>query len=307
MSFSEGQPTDQTGKVPGNAKEPPQHGSYLAPGDVRIEGETTALYVTLALIGVCLLYFAAVSVGSVLIFIGIAVAIIKLRQGQLLGQGVKVSNRLLPEVFQTANRAAEHLTMHVPDIFVVQDPTINAYALGFLGRKSVVLHSATVEAMTSKELEYVIGHELTHIKCDHTIWLALTSAKDKVRVPILSDLLSFIFLYWSRKAEYTSDRGGLIASGDIRASVSALAKIAVGKELSDKLNSDFDVDHLKDIEKDDVAKIAQLMVSHPYIANRIQALRTFSESDTYRRLCHRASGEEMAKTAAGGASSAPSM
>jgi hypothetical protein len=44
----------------------------------------------------------------------------------------------------------------MPDVFLTQSPEINAFATGFLGRKkTVVLHSALVEAMTWDEWVYI--------------------------------------------------------------------------------------------------------------------------------------------------------
>jgi hypothetical protein len=53
---------------------------------------------------------------------------------------------------------------------------------------------------------------------------------------------------------------------------------------STDMNPDFHLDHLKEIEGDDVAKIGDLLGTHPYIAKRIHAPTAFSKSDTYRRL-----------------------
>lgn len=211
---------------------------------------------------------------------------IKIRQGQLLGKGVKVSEHQLPEVHQAALVASERLCMRKPDVFVIQSPIINAYATGFLDdRKTVVLHSALVEAMDEDELLSIIGHEFSHIKCDHTNWIVLTNTAENVaKIPIVSDIIGFIFLLWSRKCEYTCDRGGLLSSRNLKASTSALAKLAVGKQLFERMNLDALLEQKKDVDASDTSRLSELFETHPHIINRIHELKKFYESDLYTKL-----------------------
>ncbi len=256
----------------------------IFPKDIRVHGEIASLYVTLASMAFVLLFLVRSSFGTVMIFLLIIAAVIKVKQGQLLGNSVRTSQHQLSELHEVATGAAQCLDMDFQDFFVIQDPVINAYALGFLGKKSVVLHSATVEAMTPEELKFIVGHELTHIKCHHTLWTALANVKGAVHVPVVADLLGFIMLHWSRKAEYTADRGGLIASHDLVYAVSALAKLTVGKELFKKMNLDHLLHQLHELDQDGLTKLTELFASHPYTVRRIRALKAFYESDAYSDL-----------------------
>ena len=47
--------------------------------------------------------------------------------------------------------------------------------------------------MDEDELGYVIGHELTHIKCAHTHWMALTNASGAIGLPLVSVLVRSCF------------------------------------------------------------------------------------------------------------------
>ena len=75
--------------------------------------------------------------------------------------------------------------------------------------------------------------------------------------------MSLIFLLWSIKAEYTCDRGGLIACGTLKASVAGLAKVAVGNNLYKKLNTEKLLDQIKDIEQDRIYSLSELLSTHP--------------------------------------------
>lgn len=250
----------------------------LAPDNFRVSGETMSLLSGVLGLILVFLVLLRVTFGAILGLLVISVLWLKARQGQLLGHAVKVGPNQLPAVFEEARAAAENLCMPMPDVFVVQSPVINAFAMGFVGRKSVVLHSAIVEALEPDELAFVIGHEFTHIKASHTHWLIFTSIGDTIRLPIVSEALGFLLRGWSRRAEYTADRGGLIASQDLRAAIRAIAKLAVGPQLFD----DLDINELlrqKDaVDADLVSKFGETLGSHPYIVNRVSALHDFSRT-----------------------------
>jgi len=248
----------------------------------RVKYENLILFISLIPI---IIFFFIISFSSLLIFpilIVCSALVLKTKQGQLLGQAVKVSQNQFSDIYEAGKIASERLQMKMPDIFVVQNPVINAYAIGFLGKKSVVLHSKTVEAMNQTELISILGHEFAHIHCNHTKWMVITSSTEAVRIPILSSLFGFMLLFWSRKAEFTADRGGLLASKDLNSSISALAKVAVGDDLFKKLNIDLMVDQMN--SADLVDKLSETFGTHPYMVNRIKNLKEFSRSNIYSKL-----------------------
>jgi len=254
-------------------------GLILSADDFRMPGESLVLYGSLSL---ALLLFCFISLITLFIFpilIAFSALMVKAKQGQLLGQSIKVSEHQLLDVYNAAKIAAKRLLMKMPDVFVRQDPYINAFALGFFGNKSVVLHSKTVEALTENELIHILGHEFSHIKCNHTNWIVVAGSVQDLKIPIISGMMGFILLKWLRMAEYTADRGGLLASKNIDASVHSLAKIAVGEELYKELNIDKMFGQKDDI--DSVANVAEILGTHPYLINRIHALKDFYGSEIY--------------------------
>lgn len=257
---------------------------YISPEDFRVNGENAALYGGFFAAAVILFFLLSVSFGLVLIALGILAIVVWIKQGQLLGNSAKVSPQQFPNVYAISKQAADRLGMHIPDVFVRQDPVLNAFALGFLVRKSVILNSATVESMTDKELQFIIGHEFSHIKCGHTNLAVLTNAHNQIRLPIFTDILNFLFNVWSRRAEYTCDRGGVLANRDLKSAISAICKVAVGPKLVANINIDDLINQSKDIDSSDVARIAETFGSHPYIVKRISALERFFESNRYARL-----------------------
>lgn len=217
--------------------------------------------------------------GIALVATGILVIYVLIQQGALKGAAVTVSPRNFPEVDALAQEAASRLNVSKPNLFIVSSEELNAYALGFVGASCVVLHSAIVYASegSPKELQFIIGHEFTHVKCSHVLWQTI-AAKNPVlgRIPILNDVLPLFFSWWSRQAEFTADRGGLIACGDLAASQRALARLAIGRELFNRLNIE---EFIKQAQDGDVATSAnELFSSHPVLAKRILALAQFAQS-----------------------------
>lgn len=259
--------------------------NQVNPNDLREDGEINSLVVGLLILFVAMSALLSVTFGMVALIVVGSIFWLKVRQGQLLGQAVKIGPKQLPEVYKTAQLAARRLGQPLPDIFITQDPTINAYAMGALGRHTIVLHSATVEAMEPDELCYVIGHELTHIKCGHTQWMILTNLSDTLRLPFVSSIVGYILRAWSRKAEYTADRGGLLASQNLPGSFSAMAKLVVGKELYQQLDIDNLMAQKDDVDSNLVAKLSESLSDHPYIMHRALSLQQFAESNYYQNLC----------------------
>lgn len=217
--------------------------------------------------------------GIALVATGALVIYVLFQQGALKGGGVAVSPRNFQEVDALAQEAATRLNIAKPSLFIQQSEELNAYAMGFVGTSFVVLHSAIVYASegSPKELQFIIGHEFTHVKCSHVLWQTI-AAKNPVigRIPILNFVLPFFFSWWSRQAEFTADRGGLIACGDLAASQRALARLAIGRELFARLNVE---EFIKQAQDGDVTTSAnELFSSHPLLAKRILALADFAQS-----------------------------
>ncbi len=260
----------------------PKDGLILSADDFRMPRERIILYGSLTM---CLALLFFLLPGALFIFpfiILFTVIMVKVKQGQLIGQAVMIKEDLFPDEYQAAKIAADRLDMKMPKVFISMNPFINAYALGFLGEKSVMLYSKTVEAMNKDELISIIGHEFAHIKCNHTNWTVITTSTEGLRIPIVSSIMSFILLMWSRKAEFTSDRGGLLACRDLSASISALAKITVGEKLFNKLNLEKMLEQKDDIKF--MANLSELLGTHPFIIKRIHALKDFHDSETYAKF-----------------------
>lgn len=207
-------------------------------------------------------------------------------RGQLLGQAVKVGPKQFPKLRAMAARAASELSVPVPQLYVVNSPVVNAFTLGTEEDSFIVLHSALVDQMDDDELQFVIGHETGHIQNKHVVYstaLMILSQTAAVWLGPLMEPAMVALRQWHRRAEITCDRAGLLCNKNLDAAVSSFMKLAIG---SKRLYDEMDVDeYLAQLEEgqSSIGRFTEFFATHPHLPKRIQALRTFSESELYRK------------------------
>jgi Zn-dependent protease with chaperone function len=207
-------------------------------------------------------------------------------RGQLLGQAVKVGPRQFPRIRSIAEHCARVLSVPVPQVYVANSPVPNAYTFGTEDESFIVLHSALVDQFDEKELQFVIGHETGHIQNKHVVYgtaLIILSQGFAVLLGPLIEPAMVALRAWYRRAEITCDRAGLLCSGSLEAGVSSFLKLAVG---SRRLYEEMDVEaYLAQLEegRTSIGRFAELFATHPFLPKRVQALRTFAESELYRK------------------------
>lgn len=203
-------------------------------------------------------------------------------RADLLGSAVKVTDQQFPRLYAVAARCAETLHIPVPGVYV--SPAIGALDAHTLGTDEdavVVVNAALVDHLTDDELAFVIGHEYGHLQNHHVVlstalhYLSF-SAAFYVRWIVQPALLAL--KAWSRRAEITCDRAGLLCVRDPAIAEATLVKLALG---SQKLYAELKVDeYLKQLAegRKGIGRVAELFRSHPYLPKRIEALRIFSGS-----------------------------
>ncbi len=207
-------------------------------------------------------------------------------RSQLLGSGVKVSDRQFPRIQRIAQQCADTLQIPVPTLYIVNHPTLNAATYGTNEESFIMVHSALVDHYSDEELLTVIGHECGHIHNSHVVYLTTLHILTRV----LGAFASWIWqpavlalLAWSRRAEITCDRAGMLCSKSDLTSARALTKLALG---SRKLYEEFNIEaFLEQYEegKEGIGKYMEAFASHPYLPKRVLAMRVFAESDLYKK------------------------
>ncbi|MBV6703254.1 M48 family metallopeptidase [Kitasatospora aureofaciens] len=214
-----------------------------------------------------------------------------------LATAVKTSERQFPELYDMVRDAAYVLDLEkVPDLYVTQDPTVNAYTIG-IDTPIIVITSGLVELLDEEELRAVVGHEVGHAMSGHAVYrtmmLILTNIATRIAWVPLGNLAIMAIVTalkeWFRKAELSSDRAGLLAGQDLQASMRALMKLAGGHNLAE-MNVDAFLEQADEYEKagdlrDGVLKLLQVLPqSHPFAVVRVAQLKKWAESDEYRSI-----------------------
>lgn len=247
---------------------------------LRHRQERRALAAAVAFTLFLLVLLGIVSLGVLLVLLPLVfwltAALMRVEHRRHLGNAVRVSERQLPEIAQAAAQAAAMLQAPPFEVLVIESPVSNAYAFGWWPPQVVVVTSALVQMLTLEELQFVLGHEVGHIALGHTrVSSLLGGMLGAPGIPLLSFIGGVAFRWWSRLAEYSADRAGLVAVGDLTVAERALTKLMVGSQLASKVNVEEILTQAQDLDEGWAGDAGETAMDHPYLVRRLQALRAF--------------------------------
>ncbi|MBI5211644.1 MAG: M48 family metallopeptidase [Elusimicrobia bacterium] len=211
----------------------------------------------------------------------------------LLGSTVRVSERQFPEVHAHLARAAEVLGMNPPPLFIIERPDVNAFTLGTDDENSFLLVTRKLlEVVNDRELTFILGHELGHVKSQHVLYVTLATYLANAGVfagrrlfgaLLLAYPLRMALLAWYRRSEITCDRAGLLCCQDVEAARKALLICGCGsREFADRIDLAEFAKQAEDV-RNTYGKWSELFVTHPYLPKRVRSLELFAESHFYLR------------------------
>lgn len=207
-------------------------------------------------------------------------------RGQLLGSSVKVSDRQFPRLHKIAQGCAETLGIATPQVYIVNNPTLNAATYGTDEESFIMVHSALVDHYTDEELKMVLGHECGHIHNSHVVYLTTLHYLKMVAsafVPWIVYPALIPLNAWSRRAEITCDRAGMLCAKNDQIAMRALTKLVLGsRKLYDEFNLEAFLEQYEE-GKDTIGRYMEAFASHPYLPKRVLAMRVFAESELYRK------------------------
>jgi Zn-dependent protease with chaperone function len=214
-----------------------------------------------------------------------------------LAGGVRVSERQFPQINDMVRDGAYILDLpDVPEVFITQDPAVNAMTLGS-DRPFMVITTGMVDLLDPEELRTVVGHELGHVLSGHAVYRTMlynliNLARRIAWMPIgYLGLRGIIWALeeWYRKSELSCDRAGLLASQDVDAARRVLMKLAGGSRMSELSADAFheqahEYDAVPDV-RDGLLKILQLQGNtHPFAVVRFAELDRWATSGEYERI-----------------------
>lgn len=204
---------------------------------------------------------------------------------------------------QILREACRTLDMAEPELYITSNPFPNAFT-GGVERPYITLRSSIVDTLTDEQLVHLMGHELGHIKAGHVLYRSVAA----MLVPLLEAVgrrtfglgdvasmsLMLAFFEWSRQAELTADRAGLLASQSLEVSIDAnLALTAGPNRLAHEMNRDAFLDQARAYQDasglDAIGKILVYVLmgsgsTHPMPVHRTQELERWVLSGEYDRI-----------------------
>lgn len=145
--------------------------------------------------------------------------------------GIRLGPRQVPQVWKQGVLAARMLGLpKMPDVYISGDSLWQTFTFGSDVSSFIVLGTAILNNFQGDELLFVLAREMGHCRAGHALWKSVdrflngTSAKGG---PLSKGILSAIsptkliegavdipLMAWSRQADITADRAGLLAVGD---------------------------------------------------------------------------------------------
>src|SRR3954465_11299368 len=105
---------------------------------------------------------------------------------------VKVTPKQAPDLHAKLQIACTTLGVDMPDLFVQQNPIVNAFT-GGVEKPVIVLHSSLIERLNDEEVLAVVAHEVGHIHAEHVLYLtAARLIEFLAKSAVLASPLTFI-------------------------------------------------------------------------------------------------------------------
>ena len=207
-------------------------------------------------------------------------------KSQLLGSSVKVGERQFPRIHAIAKQCADTLHIATPQVYIVNSPVLNAATYGTNEESFIMVHSALVDHYSDEELLTVIGHECGHIHNSHVVYLTALHYLTRMASVFVQWIVQPAIIAlraWSRRAEITCDRAGMLCSKNDAVSARALTKLVLGsKKLYEEFNIDAFLDQYEE-GKDGIGKYMEVFATHPWLPKRVLAMRVFGESQLFQK------------------------
>ena len=213
-----------------------------------------------------------------------------------LGSAVRADERQFSRLHRLLGDVARTLdATELPELYVATSPFPGAMTIG-MNKPFIVLNSALVDLLDEEELRFVIAHELGHAVSGHAVYQTLLQRMlqmSGVLVAIPIGGLGFRAIVaalheWSRKAELSADRAGLLATQDPATAFRVHMKLASGGHIDDLDPTSFFAQGQEYDDADLRDSVLKLLLienrSHPFAVVRASELRRWVDSGEYTRI-----------------------
>jgi Zn-dependent protease with chaperone function len=215
----------------------------------------------------------------------------------VLGSAVRVDERQFARVHRLLVDVATVLDVpELPEVYVANDPVANAVTIG-MDKPFIVLNSALVDLLDDDELAFVIAHELGHVMSGHAVYQTLLQRLLQLSLTFASvpvgglgiRMIVAALLEWSRKAELSADRAGLLGVQDPAVALRVHMQMASGGHVADLDPTSFLGQGAEYVGagdlRDSVLKLLLLESrTHPFAVVRAAELRAWVDAGDYTQV-----------------------
>jgi Zn-dependent protease with chaperone function len=223
-----------------------------------------------------------------------------------LASSVRVDETQFAKIHAIHLDAARILDIEtVPELYVTQDPSVNAWTLG-LDHPFIVVSTGLLDLLDDDELRVVLGHELGHALSGHALYSSVLYSLLRISgvsnaIPLGGLGLRAIVVglkEWYRKAELSCDRAALLVSQDPAAVTRVHMKMAGGARV-DEMDLPAFLKQAEEYEatgdaREGVIRVLNLVnATHPFAVLRALEIKRWVESGDYERIL---AGEYLLRT-----------
>ncbi len=221
-----------------------------------------------------------------------------------MASAVKVTPKQCPDLHAKLQIACTTLGVDMPELYIQQNPTVNAFT-GGVEKPIIVLHTSLIERLSDEETLAVIAHEVGHIHAEHVLYLtaarlieALANASIARLIPgaeiikfLISAGISGALLAWARRAELSCDRAALLVTQDPHVIGRTMMKLC-GGTLASKIDYDLFLEQAREFQKNyDEKKLDKFWadilnagLSHPFPIWRVSEILKWVDDGQYAEL-----------------------
>jgi Zn-dependent protease with chaperone function len=264
-------------------------GTKFSTTEYRYPFEYVILGITFIVVILVIAVTAAATVCSSVIFVPLVVILGyfagRSKHLELLSKGQQITPQTAPEIISLLQVNTSRLQVEPVNVFIVPSNQLNAYTFGVDSPKAMVLYSSLFKIMDMDEIQFILGHEMGHVKLGHTWLNTLVGGIAGIPSPMGAALImELAFRWWNRACEYSADRAGVLACGRPNKAISALVKLETGSAALTQAGMQNVIQTIEREDDDVLHNLEELIASHPMIAKRINEIRNYSNTQAYSHL-----------------------
>lgn len=222
----------------------------------------------------------------------------------LCGSSFHVTNQSCKDLYDLLKTTSEVLDIRpIPPMYIQEHYDINAFTIGHNNDAYMIFNSGAIDKLNDKELTFVIGHEIGHIKSGHVLYQSVATYLNALikQIPIVGGVSAAVLRVpiekWRRMAEFTADRAGLLACQDLDSAVGAIMKMSgVPERYYDKVSLEGYREQVNEFKRRHQGNIIETLLkmksTHPWNVLRVAELIDWHRSGEYDRILHYRQGKQ---------------